>query len=192
MTKAKKNVKAKTLNIFSKKNIIALSVVTAVLLAVICFWMFYSGSDKGEKKQPLPYMSSLSDETQVELGKLLGDTYRNIYGYYAVCMKEGASTENYAKEFQKAMNLELNMLNKVLAKDGLNITSAISIFIPNDSRKQSDEALYNDLRKVAKADDNGIKSACATINTAAPTIVKTIAEKSIPIYRKVLEPLLAE
>ena len=189
MTDHNKECNSKKLGV-SKSKIVIGTVILAVAMALITLGINLKRDKTSDKEELLAYLSSLSNEEQVFVGQLIGDTYRNLYGYYNVCKDNGVLIDNYSKEFSKILSEELSMLNQLLAKDKLDLNSAFLVFVPNENREEIHKSLYNDLRQLAASDDTGITSSCNLINNEAVKIIQTMAEKSKPFYRNILEPLL--
>ncbi len=189
MTKYNNENSSKKIGI-SKSKIIVGTIILVVAMVLITFGINLKIDKTSDKEELLAYLSSLSNEEQVSVGQLIGDTYRNLYGYYNVCKDNGVLIDNYSKEFSKILSEELSMLNQLLAKDKLDINAATLVFLNENDRKEIHDNLYNDLRNIASPDDKGIVSACNMINSEAKKIVQIMAEKSKPFYRKILESLL--
>ena len=190
MTERNEENNSKTVGI-SKSKVIVGTIILAIAMALITLGINLKRDATSDQGELLAYLSSLSNEEQVSVGQLIGDTYRNLYGYYTVCKDNGVLIENYSKEFSKVLGEELGMLNQLLAKDKLDINAAFLVFVPTESREEIHKTLYADLRKLVASDDNGITTACNLINNEAEKIVRTMAEKSKPFYRGILEPLLS-
>lgn len=157
--------------------------LTGFSLGYLSYASFFAAS------RPL-YLTTLSQEKQVAIGQLIGDAYRNIYGYAVICEEDDMPLKQYPGEFREAMKTELEQLENILARDGLTLDAAFQIFLPPQNREIIHQALYNDMKMIASSDDSGIQSACYILEMQAKTIVQSLIKGTQPIYRQTLDSLL--
>lgn len=161
------------------------AVITGIVFAVILY-----NNNRNITSQQAPYLTTLSAEQQYAIGQMIGDAYRNIYGYKEVCEESGYHMNNYHDVFRAEMAEELALLNKVLAKDNLDIDTAIDIFIPHQHRQQIKEVLSEELQQITGSSEGAKKLACIVLDNQAENIVKSMATTSKAIYRNALNDLL--
>ena len=139
---------------------------------------------------PLAFLRSLDDSQQVAIGKFIGDAYQNIYGIKAVCKTEDIVLEKYPKAYREAMADELEVLNKILAKDDLNLEAAIYLFLPYNEMQLTNNFLYREMRSIADSEESGIKSSCIMFEEQADTIAVEAAKISKEKYSNKIKAIL--
>lgn len=139
---------------------------------------------------PLSFLTSLNDMQQVALGRVIGDAYQNIYGYKTICKTEDIVMEKYPAAYKKAMSDNLELLNKILAKDDLNLESAIYLFLPYNEMQMINNYLYQELRSIADSEEKGIKSACLMFEEQAEVIAFGLAQISKQKYDDIFKSIL--
>lgn len=161
-----------------------LVIVTGVVLVVLSII-----SDINSTKKQTPYLTTLTEEQQYAIGQMLGDIYRNVYGYAEVCQENGYPIKIYPETFKNIMKDEFELLNKILAHDGLNVDTAINLFIPTHHKQQIKEILLKDLQQMTGSSEGGRKLACIILDAQADKIIRVMSETSKPIYHKTLDTL---
>lgn len=134
----------------------------------------------------------LSAETQVKVGQALGEAYRGIYGYAAVCAENGHPLEYFPAEFVRSAAPELQLLDDFFALDGMNLDMAFNVFIPQDNRKEINRILYNELKLMSAPGDSGIGSACAFLDNNATEVSESMTESARPFYLELFEQIKQE
>ena len=164
-----------------------ISVVTALLIVAIVS----SGIFLYKKyTAPLAFLTSLTDQQQVALGRVIGDAYQNIYGYKVVCKTENITLQKYPEKYKEHMKNKLETLNKILSKDGLNLEAAIYLFLQQEELHIINTALYNEMRHIADSDEEGIKSSCILFEEQADTVAFGMAKISEQKYDKIFYSIL--
>lgn len=139
---------------------------------------------------PLAFLSSLTGTQQVALGRVIGDAYQNIYGYRTVCKTEDIVLQKYPQKYKELMKDNLELLNKILDKDGLNLESAIYLFLPYDEMQLINNALYKEMRYIADSGEKGIRSSCLMFEEQAETVASGMAKISEQKYNNSFRSIL--
>ena len=92
---------------------------------------------------------------------------------------------------KKLMKENLAILNKILAKDGLTLESAIPLFLPYNEMQIINNYLYHELRNIADSEEKGIKSACLMFEEQADFIAlgqaKVFKQNYDSIFKSILK-----
>ena len=175
--------KIKLLVLNNKKLTIILSSVVVLLIAVASY-VYYI------KQTPLKFLSTLSDEQQIGIGRFIGNAYHHIYGYKTVCKTADIILTKYPEAYRKAESDNLELLNKILAKDDLNLEAAIYLFMPYENLQAINSALYQELLAVAGGDKNAIKNACILLEEQADLIIDGLTKGSAKEFNDILRSSL--
>lgn len=168
-----------------KKLSIFMAIILLLMTIIICTLTLYK-----KYFAPLSFLTSLTDAQQVAIGRLISDAYQNIYGYKTLCKTEDIILTKYPEAYKKAMAEELDILNKVLQKDTLNLEAAIYIFLPYDEMQLVNEFLYKVMRNITDSNDTGIKSACILFEEQADNIAAGIKKYSEEKYGNIIRSIL--
>ncbi len=166
---------------------------TTIIIAFITFVLAVTSGVFLYNKyfSPWSFLSSLSDKQQIALGRIIGDAYQNIYGYKTICKTEDIVLEKYPEAYKKLMKENLAILNKILAKDGLTLESAIPLFLPYNEMQMINNYLYHELRNIADSEEKGIKSACLMFEEQADFIAlgqaKVFKQNYDSIFKSILK-----
>lgn len=180
-------------NLLNKiKNFVLRNKKTSIFLAVVLLIAFVFAANVIYKKysNPIDFLTSLSDEQQVALGRFIGDAYQNIYGYKTICKTEDIILEKYPEAYKKAMASELELLNNILSEDDLTLESAISLFLPYNELQLINNALYQEMRSIADANEKGIKTSCILFEEQAEVITVGLAKVSNQKYGDIIRSIL--
>ena len=160
-------------------------VTTIVVLAISSGLYFYYAN-----RAPLRFLSSLTDDQQIGIGRFIGNAYHHIYGYKTVCKTADIVLVKYPEAYKRVEKENLELLNKILIKDDLNLEGAIYLFMPYENLQAVNSALYKELLEIAGTDENGIKSACILIEEQADLIVEGLTKDSAKEFNKILRSAL--
>lgn len=168
-----------------KRKKITVAIVTASVIAICAGAFLYY-----KHLNPLSFLSSLNEKQQIALGRVIGDAYQNIYGYKTVCKTENIVLEKYTAAYKKEMNTQLELLNKILANDDLNLESAIYLFLPYNEMQLINNYLYKELRNIADSGEKGIASSCLMFEEQAEVIAEGLAKISKQKYDAIFMSIL--
>ena len=160
-------------------------VTTIVVLAISSGLYFYYAN-----RAPLRFLSALTEDQQVGIGRFIGNAYQHIYGYKTVCKAANIELKNYPETYKKVSKENLDMLNKILAKDDLNLEGAIYLFLPYENLQAINSALYQELLSIVGNDEDGIKAACIMLEEQADLIVNGLIKNSAKEFNKILHSAL--
>ena len=163
------------------------SIVVAVLIVVVTT----SGVILYKKHTaPLAFLTSLTDQQQITLGRVIGDAYQNIYGYKVVCKTENVILQKFPEKYKELMKNKLETLNKILSKDGLDLEGAIYLFLPQEEMQLTNMALYKEMRSIADSSEKGIESSCLLFEEQAEIVASGMAKISEQKYNKIFYSIL--
>ena len=160
-------------------------VTTIVVLAISSGLYFYYAN-----RAPLRFLSSLTDDQQIGIGRFIGNAYQHIYGYKTICKTADIILTKYPEAYRRVSDENLRMLNNILEKDDLNLEGAIYLFLPYENMQAVNNALYKELSEIAGGDETGIKSACILLEEQADLIVDGLTKDSAEEFNKILRSAL--
>ena len=169
----------------SKHQKTCLVFLVVVVLATSLGLYFYTKQDT-----PLRFLTSLNEQQQITLGRVIGDAYQNIYGYKTVCKSEDVILTKYPEAYKKLMSENLESLNKILQKDGLNLEAAIYLSLSYNEIQLINNVLYQEMRSISNSDEKGIKSACILFEEQADNIALGMAKISKQKYDDIFRSIL--
>ena len=157
-----------------KRALLLLFVV--LIFAVSAYW--YSS----KPAQKISYLLALSESEQILVGQLIGDGYRNLYGYSSVCAQNGYELKAYPTAYRAAQSAGLTDLNLLLSYDGMTLEDAIKFFLSPTDLKQIDQSLKTELAQIITPEKT-IAAACKTLDDNAVLVASNIAEESKDLYQ---------
>lgn len=163
------------------------SVCIAFLIVLAIFFGIYFSY---VQRVPLKFLSTLNEDQQVSIGRFIGNAYQHIYGYKTVCKSANVLLTKYPETYKNVAKENLEMLNKILAKDDLNLEGAIYLFLPYESMQVINNTLYRELMNVAGSDEGGLKSACLLLEEQAELVVNSLTKSSNKEFNKTLRNIL--
>lgn len=166
-----------------KKLTVALS-IAFVLIVTTGIYLYLAN------RVPLKFLSSLSDDQQVGIGRFIGNAYQHIYGYKTVCKTADVVLTKYPETYRNIAKENLELLNKILTKDDLNLEAAIYLFMPYENLQAVNASLYKELLAVAGGDKNAIKNACILLEEQADLIISGMTKDSAKEFNEILRSAL--
>ena len=98
---------------------VLLLLLVVLIFAVSAYWY------RSRPTQKISYLLALSESEQILVGQLIGDSYRNLYGYSNICSQNGYELKVYPTAYRAAQSAGLTDLNLLLSYDGLTLENAI-------------------------------------------------------------------
>lgn len=146
------------------------------VLATVAYWY------KSRPAQKISYLLALSESEQILVGQLIGDGYRNLFGYSTICAQNGYNLKVYPTAYRTAQNEGLTNLNTLLSYDGLTLETAIDFFLSPTDLKLIDKTLTTELSQITTPEKT-IAAACKTLDDNAVLVASNIAEESKDLYQ---------
>jgi hypothetical protein len=161
-----------------------------VLVGLLLFvWPFAATDEYATQSNVATFLRELSPEQQKALGAVVGESYRNIYGYAVVCEEAGYKLQNYPDAFRQTFANELDELNQILAKHGVSLSQMFALL----ATPQAVSLQYEDIRLAltqAFVDaETSLADACQIFDENADEISATTQTVVLPQFRQNLKIL---
>ncbi len=155
---------------------VLLLLLVVLIFAVSAYWY------RSRPTQKISYLLALSESEQILVGQLIGDSYRNLYGYSNICSQNGYELKVYPTAYRAAQSAGLTDLNLLLSYDGLTLENAIKIFLAPEDLKQIDVSLTAELNQITTPEKT-IAAACKTLDDNAVLVASNVSEESKDLYQ---------